>query len=77
MKIEFKTSEDLREIVRMLVKESCLAHAVIGERMGVTRQYVDFMLKNKKNFSIEDATRILQAIRCDYKFEMEAENFKF
>jgi transcriptional regulator with XRE-family HTH domain len=73
MKIEFGTSEDLRKIVGMLVEKSCLTQAEIGKRMGVTRQYVDFMLKSKKNFSIEDAVRILTAIKCDYKFEMKAE----
>lgn len=73
MKIEFGTSEDLRKIVGTLVEKSCLTQVEIGKRMGVTRQYVDFMLKSKKNFSIEDAVRILTAIKCDYKFEMEEE----
>ena len=45
MKIEFKTSEDLRIAVRGLAEKSGMTQIEIGKRMGVSRQYVDFMLK--------------------------------
>lgn len=76
MKIEFKTSEDLRIAVRGLAEKSGMTQIEIGKRMGVSRQYVDFMLKNKVNFSLEDATRVLAALNYDFSYELLIEQKK-
>lgn len=55
------SNEDLANFVKEIIKESGEKKSILAENLGLSRQGLNNLL-NKKSFSIDDATRILNAI---------------
>lgn len=55
------TNKDLIDIVNMTIKESGVTKTHIAKKLDISRQGVDKLLE-KKNFSIDDANKILNII---------------
>ena len=56
-----KTNTDLAQAVDSTIIESGIKKTYISEKLGISRQALDKLLL-KKNFSLEDANRILGCI---------------
>lgn len=55
------SNEDLANFVKEVIKESGEKKSILAENLGLSRQGLNNLL-NKKSFSIDDATKILNAI---------------
>ena len=55
------TNKQLSVIVNQYITESGVTKAFIAKKIGVSRQAIDKILE-KKNFSIDDANKILNVI---------------
>lgn len=56
-----KNNKELVESVNAAIKESGIKKTALAEKIGLSRQGLDLLMK-KKSFSIDDANRILQVI---------------
>ena len=56
-----KTNQELAQAVKGAIKESGIKKTVLAEKIGLTRQGLDILLK-KQSFSLDDANRILNVI---------------
>ena len=56
-----KTNKELAQAVSEAIKESGIKKTVLAEKIGLTRQGLDVLLK-KQSFSLDDANRILNVI---------------
>lgn len=61
-----KTNRELAHAVNEIIVQSGIKKTFISEKLGISRQALDKLL-DKKNFSIEDANKILSII--DYSVE--------
>lgn len=55
------TNKDLAKLVNQTIKDNGINKTFISDKLGVTRQQIDNLL-NKKQFSINDANKILNII---------------
>lgn len=55
------TNKDLSKLVNQTIKDNGINKTFISDKLGVTRQQIDNLL-NKKQFSIDDANKILNII---------------
>lgn len=55
------TNKDLSDMVNQIIKDHGINKSFIARKMGVTRQQIDNLF-NKKNFSIDDANKILNTV---------------
>lgn len=55
------TNKDLAKLVNQTIKDNGINKTFISDKLGVTRQQIDNLL-NKKQFSIDDANKILNII---------------
>lgn len=55
------TNKELSVIVNQYITESGVTKSFIAKKIGVSRQAIDKILE-KKNFSIDDANKILNVI---------------
>lgn len=55
------TNKDLSALVNQTIKNNGINKTFISDKLGVTRQQIDNLL-NKKQFSIDDANKILNII---------------
>ena len=56
-----KTNQELSQAVNETILQTGIKKTFISEKLGISRQALDKLL-DKKNFSIEDANKILSAI---------------
>ena len=56
-----KTNQELAQAVNELILQSGIKKTFISEKLGISRQALDKLL-DKKNFSLEDANKILSII---------------
>lgn len=56
-----KTNKELAQAVNEAIKESGIKKTILAEKIGLTRQGLDVLLK-KHSFSLDDANRILEII---------------
>lgn len=56
-----KTNKELAQAVNEAIKDSGIKKTVLAEKIGLTRQGLDVLLK-KQSFSLDDANRILKII---------------
>lgn len=56
-----KTNQELAQAVIESIKESGIKKTVLAEKIGLTRQGLDILLK-KQSFSLDDANKILRVI---------------
>ena len=55
------TNKDLSNLVNQIIKQNGINKTFISDKLGISRQALDHML-NKKQFSIDDANKILNII---------------
>lgn len=69
-----KTNQELAQAVNETILQAGIKKTFISEKLGISRQALDKLL-DKKNFSIEDANKILSAIgysvECLIKKELQ------
>ena len=56
-----KTNQELAQAVNETILQTGIKKTFISEKLGISRQALDKLL-DKKNFSIEDANKILSVI---------------
>lgn len=56
-----KTNQELAQAVNEAIKESGIKKTALAEKIGLSRQGLDILLK-KQSFSLDDANRILNII---------------
>ena len=56
--MEIHTNQELAQAVNAAIKESGIKKTVLAQKVGLTRQGLDILLK-KQSFSLDDANRIL------------------
>lgn len=59
--MEIRTNKELIEIVKKEIKDSGIKKTALAEKIGMTRQGLDLLLK-KQSFSLDDANKILNVI---------------
>lgn len=59
--MEIKTNQELAQAVNEIILQSGIKKTFISEKLGISRQALDKLL-DKKNFSLEDANKILSII---------------
>lgn len=55
------TNQELAQAVNEIILQSGIKKTFISEKLGISRQALDKLL-DKKNFSLEDANKILSTI---------------
>ena len=55
------TNKDLSDLVNQTIKDNGINKTFISDKLGIKRQQIDNLL-NKKQFSIDDANKILHTI---------------
>lgn len=63
------TNKELSQAVSDAIKESGIKKTVLAEKIGLTRQGLDKLLK-KQSFSIDDANKILSVIHLSISAEI-------
>lgn len=58
---ESVTNKDLANLVMQTIKDHGISKVFIADKMGISRQQLDNILK-KKHFSVDDANSILNVI---------------
>ena len=61
MNEKIKTNAELSQAVEQAILKSGIKKAYIAEKLGIKREVFSRML-NKKNFSLDDANKILEII---------------
>lgn len=56
-----KTNQELAQAVNQTIIQTGIKKTFISEKLGISRQALDKLL-DKKNFSLEDANKILSVI---------------
>jgi len=59
--MEIHTNQELAQAVYEAIKESGIKKTALAEKIGLSRQGLDVLLK-KQSFSLDDANRILEII---------------
>ena len=57
-----KTNQELAQAVNQTIIQTGIKKTFISEKLGISRQALDKLL-DKKNFSLEDANKLLPDIR--------------
>lgn len=65
-----KTNQELIQAVNQAIKDSGIKKIWIAEKMGMSRQTLDNLLK-KQSFSLDDANKILKIINFSVSAEIE------
>ena len=68
------TNKDLSDLVNKIIKDNGINKSFISEKLQISRQAFDHILK-KKQFSIDDANRILNIIGYEID-NVQLKNFK-
>lgn len=55
------TNKDLRDMVNQIIKDNGIKKSFIADKLGISKQALDHLL-NKKQFSIDDANKVLTII---------------
>ena len=55
------TNKDLADMVNQIIKDNGVSKVFISKKLGISRQSLDNII-NKKQFSIDDANKILNII---------------
>lgn len=58
------TNKDLIKIVDNILKDYCINKSLLAKKMNISRQALD-KLMNKKNFSVDDANKILNFLNLE------------
>lgn len=58
------TNKDLIKLVNNTLNDYCINKSLLAKKMNISRQAFD-KLMNKKNFSIDDANRILNFLNLE------------
>lgn len=64
-----KTNKELAQAVNEAIKESGIKKTVLADKIGLTRQGLDKLLR-KQSFSIDDANKILNIIHLSVSAEI-------
>lgn len=64
--MEIKTNKELAQAVNDAIKESGIKKTFIAEKLGIKREVFARML-NKKQFSLDDANKILDILNMEAK----------
>lgn len=67
-----KTNKELAQAVNDAIKESGIKKTVLAEKIGLSRQGLDILLK-KQSFSLDDANRILNVIHQSVSAQFDNE----
>ena len=65
-----KTNQELAQAVNEAIKESGIKKTALAEKIGLSRQGLDNLLK-KQSFSLDDANKILNVIHLSVSAEMK------
>ena len=65
-----KTNQELAQAVNEAIKESGIKKTALAEKIGLSRQGLDNLLK-KQSFSIDDANKILNVIHLSVSAEFD------
>ena len=68
--MSIKTNQELIQAVNQAIKDSGIKKIWIAEKMGMSRQTLDNLLK-KQSFSLDDANKILKIINFSVSAEIE------
>lgn len=68
--MEIHTNQELAKAVNAAIKESGIKKTVLAEKIGLSRQGLDVLLK-KQSFSLDDANRILDIIHLSVSAEIK------
>jgi len=71
--MEIHTNQELAQAVNDAIKESGIKKTALAEKIGLSRQGLDVLLK-KQSFSLDDANRILEIIHLSVSAEMSERN---
>jgi len=69
-KMEINTNKELAQAVSEAIKKSGIKKIVLADKIGLTRQGLDKLLK-KQSFSIDDANKILNVIHLSVSVEIK------
>lgn len=67
-----KTNQELAQAVSEAIKESGIKKTVLAQKIGLSRQGLDILLK-KQSFSLDDANRILDIIHRSVSAQFDNE----
>jgi len=67
--MEIHTNQELAQAVNEAIKESGIKKTALAEKIGLSRQGLDVLLK-KQSFSLDDANRILEVIHLSVSAKM-------
>lgn len=67
-----KTNQELAQAVNEAIKESGIKKTVLAQKIGLSRQGLDILLK-KQSFSLDDANRILDIIHQSVSAQFDNE----
>ncbi len=71
--MEIHTNQELAQAVNDAIKESGIKKTALAEKIGLSRQGLDVLLK-KQSFSLDDANRILEIIHLSASAEISNRN---
>ncbi len=71
--MEIHTNQELAQAVYEAIKESGIKKTALAEKIGLSRQGLDVLLK-KQSFSLDDANRILGIIHLSVAAEISDRN---
>lgn len=60
------TNKDLIKLVKDILKDRCINKSLLANKMGISKQAFDKLLI-KKNFSLDDANKILSFLELEVK----------
>lgn len=60
------TNKDLIKLVKDILKDRCINKSLLANKMGISKQAFDKLLI-KKNFSLDDANKILGFLELEIK----------
>ena len=69
-KLTIKTNQELAQAIEKIIDDNGIKKIWLSEKMGISNQNFN-RLMSKKNFSLDDANRILNIIGYDAKIVIE------
>jgi transcriptional regulator with XRE-family HTH domain len=61
---------ELAEQIYIAMEDSGVSEAELSRRLGVSRSYVNKVLKGTANLTIESVVKIARALDCEFTFEL-------
>ena len=68
--MEIHSNQELAQAVITAIKESGIKKTVLAQKIGLSRQGLDILLK-KQSFSLDDANKILNIIHLSVSAEIK------